>query len=179
MNAGQVQSPLPLADIPNTVLADAVGLSFDQAHRLKAATPTQDGLQDWLLFQQGRVAHEPGNVLYEGDAPLRASRIQAFPGLVGWRYGFNFTTNIHSALGKKVVTPDGWRFPGLARYGLVIYQPTPEGQLRAWTVWESKPENPQMIELDPNQNIYINVNDTRNAYGDNNGSFELFVKKIG
>jgi hypothetical protein len=58
----------------------------------------------------------------------------------------------------------------------VLFQPNV--QLVARQVWESSPEQPQEVDLDPNLDIAFNVNDAKGSYSDNSGSFDIYVQVV-
>ncbi len=176
MNADQISTPLE-AGLPDVVSCDGSDLNFGLASSVQANTPEDEALQaaGWLWFNNIGVNNETGVRLYQGETPLRANQIQVFPSDVSWRYGFSFATAIREPLGKKLPTPSDWRYPGMARYGLVLFQPDPP-QIKAWKLISSTVEAPQHITLDPNQDIFINVNDAKGSYGDNSGSLDVFIK---
>lgn len=167
---------MQLAAVPVQITCDGSDLDWSQALVIEGNRPTEEGLQDWLYFQELRVNQELGNILHWEERPLRASRIRFFVSNVAWRYGFSFSTGIKSPLGKGIPTPDGWRYPGLCRYGIVLFQPN--AQLVAHQVQEASPEQPQEVELDPNLDIAFNVNDAKGSYGDNSGSFDVYVQVV-
>ncbi|MFS8969557.1 hypothetical protein [Synechococcus sp. 'PEA 65AY6A-5F PE A'] len=165
-----------LTQVPPEITCDGSDLDWSQAVVIEGSQPQEENLQGWIAFCGLRVNHEAGNVLYWQGQPLRASRIRFFVRNVAWRYGFSFSTSIRSPLGKGIPTPSEWRYPGLCRYGLVLFQPN--ARLVARQVWESSPEQPQEVDLDPNLDIAFNVNDAKGSYGDNSGSFDIYVQVV-
>jgi hypothetical protein len=165
-----------LTQVPPEITCDGSDLDWSQAVVIEGSQPQEENLQGWIAFCGLRVNHEAGNVLYWQGQPLRASRARFFVRNVAWRYGFSFSTSIRSPLGKGIPTPPDWRYPGLCRYGLVLFQPNV--QLVARQVWESSPEQPQEVDLDPNLDIAFNVNDAKGSYSDNSGSFDIYVQVV-
>lgn len=162
--------------IPTVVTCNGNDINFSDVCSVQASTVTDPTLKDWILLNNLSVNSEPGNLLYLEDKPLRASRIRLFPDDVAWRYGFSFATAIKSPLGKMIPTSSEWRFAGLAKYGIVLYQKNSDQMLKAWQIQETTGVNPQEIELDPDLDIYVNVNDLKGSYGDNSGSFDLYIR---
>lgn len=167
---------MPLASIPAQITCDGSDLDWSQALVIEGSRPEEEGLQAWIVFRELRVNQELGNILYWEERPLRANRIRFFASNVSWRYGFSFSTGIKSPLGKGIPTPDNWRYPGLCRYGIVLFQP--KAQLVAYQVQEASLEQPQEVDLDPNLDIAFNVNDAKGSYGDNSGSFDVYVQVV-
>lgn len=164
--------------IPEPITCDGSDLDLTQAFPIQA-TPSQDPSHTgWLWFNNISVNNEMGTRLYQGEHPLRAGRIQIFATDVAWRYGFSFSTAVRTPLGRSTVTDEGFRFPGLFRYGLVLFQPQSDGQLRAWQISATHRDSPQNIDLDPNLDILVAVNDDKGRYGDNSGSVDLNVKVL-
>ncbi|MEN9224273.1 MAG: hypothetical protein Q6L60_08660 [Thermostichus sp. HHBFW_bins_43] len=167
---------LDLAQIPPQITCDGSDLDWSQALVIEGIQLQEEALQAWMGFHGLRVNQELGNILRWQERPLRASRIRFFVRNVAWRYGFSFSTGIKSPLGKGIPTPQGWRYPGLCRYGIVVFQPNT--QLVAHQVFEASPEQPQEVELDPNLDIAFNVNDAKGSYGDNSGSFDVYLQVV-
>ncbi|MEN9238133.1 MAG: hypothetical protein Q6K80_07965 [Thermostichus sp. DG_1_6_bins_120] len=167
---------LDLGQVPQQITCDASDLDWSQALVIEGKRPEDEKLQGWIHFHGLRVNQELGSILHWEGRPLRASRIRFFVSDVAWRYGFNFSTSIKSPLGKGIPTPDNWRYPGLCRYGIVLFQPN--AQLVAHQVQEASLEQPQEVDLDPNLDIAFNVNDARGSYGDNSGSFDVYVQVV-
>lgn len=167
---------MELVSIPAQITCDASDLDWSQAFVVEGHRPEEEGLQNWLGFQGLRVNQEAGNILHWEGQPLRASRIRFFVRNVAWRYGFSFSTGIKSPLGKGIPTPENWRYPGLSRYGIVLFQP--KAQLVAYQVQEASPEQPQEVELDPQLDIAFNVNDAKGSYSDNSGYFDVYVQVV-
>jgi hypothetical protein len=162
--------------LPTVVTCNGHDMDFSDVCSVQASRVDDPGLKNWLLLNNLSVNNEPGNLIYLEETPLRASRILVFPDDVAWRYGFSFATAIKSPLGKKIPTSPEWRFGGLAKYGIVLYQKTSDQTLKAWQIQDTNAANPQEIELDPEQDIYVNVNDLKGSYGDNSGSFDLYIR---
>ncbi|MGY2975588.1 hypothetical protein [Thermostichus sp. MS-CIW-37] len=167
---------LDLAQIPRQITCDGSDLDWSQALAIEGIQPEEEALQAWMAFRDLRVNQEAGNILRWQGRPLRASRIRFFPRNVAWRYGFSFSTSIRSPLGKGIPTPEEWRYPGLCRYGIVLFQPN--AQLVAHQVFKSSPEQPQEVDLDPNLDIAFNINDAKGSYGDNSGSFDIYLQVV-
>lgn len=167
---------MDLTQVPPEITCDGSDLDWSQAAAIEGTQPQEENLQGWIAFYGLRVNQEPGNILHWQGQPLRASRIRFFVKNVAWRYGFSFSTSIRSPLGKGIPTPSEWRYPGLCRYGLVLFQPN--ARLVARQVWESSPEQPQEVDLDPNLDIAFNVNDAKGSYSNNRGSFDIYVQVV-
>ncbi len=167
---------LDLAQIPQQITCDGSDLDWSQALVIEGIQPGEEALQAWMGFYGLRVNQELGNILRWQERPLRAGRIRFFVKNVAWRYGFSFSTGIKSPLGKGIPTPPEWRYPGLCRYGIVLFQPN--AQLVAHQVFEASLEQPQEVDLDPNLDIAFNVNDAKGSYGDNSGSFDVYVQVV-
>ncbi|MEN9251245.1 MAG: hypothetical protein Q6L58_02245 [Thermostichales cyanobacterium BF3_bins_165] len=168
-----------LEQIPETITTDCAGLNWEQVSSLSPHPPQDANLaaDGWLWFNNVAVNHEEGSLLLGFDnQPLRGQQLLVVALDVHWRYGFSFSTAIRSPLGKNMPTPEGWRFPGLARYGMVIYQVTGPDSLRAWQIHSDRVDSPQEICLNPQERIFVNINDQRGSYSDNSGSFDLLVK---
>lgn len=165
--------------IPDLVTCDASDLDFNQASSVQSNMPQDPVLQNagWLWFNNLGVNNEAGVRLYEGETPLRVSQIRIFPADVSWRYGFSFATSVKTPLGKSIPTPSDWRYPGMARYGMVLFQ-VDAGQMKVWKILESDANTPQQITLNPSLDIYININDGKGSYGDNSGSFDIYIQPI-
>jgi len=164
--------------LPDPITCDGSDLDFTQGFAVQAAAPQDSTLTDWLWFNNISVNTEVGTQLYHGETLLKASRIQIFASDVAWRYGFSFSTAVRTPLGRNVTTDTGFRFPGLFRYGLVLFQPQADGQLRAWQISATHRDSPQEILLDPNLEIRIAVNDDKGRYGDNSGSVDLYIRVL-
>lgn len=167
---------MQLASVPAQITCDSSDLDWSQALVIEGSRPEEEGLQAWICFRGLRVNQDLGNILRWEERPLRASRIRFFVNNVAWRYGFSFSTGIKSPLGKGIPTPDSWRYPGLCRYGIVLFQPN--AQLVAYQVQEASLEQPQEVDLDPNLDIGFNVNDAKGSYGDNSGSFDVYLQVV-
>jgi hypothetical protein len=167
---------LDLAQIPQQITCDGSDLDWSQALVIEGIQPGEEALQAWMGFHGLRVNQELGNILRWQERPLRAGRIRFFVKNVAWRYGFSFSTGIKSPLGKGIPTPPEWRYPGLCRYGIVLFQPN--AQLVAHQVFEASLEQPQEVDLDPNLDIAFNVNDAKGSYGDNSGSFDVYLQVV-
>lgn len=166
--------------VPDVILCDASDLDFSQAGSVQASSPKDPQLQSqgWLWFNNLGVSNEVGNLLYQGETPLRAGRIRIFTADVSWRYGFSFSTAIKTPLGRTFPTDEAWRFPGLFRYGIVLFQRQTDQTLRAWTVREATAETPQEIEIDSGLDLYCGINDVKGKFGDNSGSFDLYLQVL-
>ncbi len=165
--------------IPDVVTCDASDLDFNLASSVQSNVPEDPVLQNagWLWFNNLGVNNEVGVRLYKGNTSLRAGQIKIFPADVAWRYGFSFATSIRSALGKQVPTPADWRYPGMARYGLVVFQPEDQ-QIKVWKLTDSDFNTAQTLDLNPSSDIYVNINDGKGSYGDNSGSFDIYLQVI-
>ncbi|MDX2270875.1 MAG: hypothetical protein NW237_02860 [Cyanobacteriota bacterium] len=172
---------LDLSTLPEMVSSDASDLDFSQASTVDGIEPEDADLKagGWLWYNNLAVNNEVGNLLLKDGDPLKAGRIRFFISDIHWRYGFSFSTAIRSPLGKMIPTPDGWRFSGLLRYAIVLFQPISDKEVKAWRINESSRETPQEVILDFQQPIYFNINDSRGSYGDNSGSFDVYVQVVG
>lgn len=164
--------------LPDAILCEGSDLDLTQVFRVQATQSQDPSLSNWLWFNNISVNNEAGTQLYQAETPLRAHRIRIFASDVAWRYGFSFSTAVRTPLGRGTVTEAAFRFPGLFRYGLVLFQPQTNGQLKAWQISATSRETPQEIELNPDLDIHIAVNDDKGRYGDNSGSIDLYIQRI-
>ncbi|MGQ9837849.1 MAG: hypothetical protein ACUVRV_07750 [Cyanobacteriota bacterium] len=79
-------------------------------------------------------------------------------------------------MGKGSLPPDNWCYPGFCRYGIVLLQP--KAQLVVYQVQEAFPEQPQGVDLNPNLDTAFNINDAKGSYGDNSGSFDVYLQGV-
>lgn len=163
---------------PDVIICDGSDLHVDQSFSIQATESKDPLLSGWLWFNNLSVNNEAGTRLYQGDHPFRAARVRVFASDVAWRYGFSFTTSVKTPLGRNVVTPDSYRFPGLLKYGLVLFQRQPDSQLRAWQIAATDKEGAQEIELSSDLDILVGVNDDKGHYSDNSGSIDLYIQPL-
>jgi hypothetical protein len=165
---------------PDSVICNASDLDFKMVPSIDAITPKDTELAaiGWLWYNNLGVNNEVGSLLLGQAQPLRASRIKLFTADVSWRYGFSFSTAIKTSLGKNMPAPSDWRFPGLLKYGVVLYQRINEREIKAWKINETTAHAPQEIQLDPAADIFLNINDARGSYNDNSGSFDIYIQII-
>ncbi|NJK72776.1 MAG: hypothetical protein HC926_05920 [Synechococcaceae cyanobacterium SM2_3_60] len=96
---------------------------------------------------------------------------------VGWRYGFSFATAVRTPLGRGMAVDAAWRFPNLLRYGAILFQPQGDGdQIIAHQLTDSSLAEPQIIDLNPDWDVYVAINDQKQAYEDNNGSLDVYLR---
>lgn len=166
------------------VLPDAATCVFDdldlsQTASINAVTPSNGDWKDWHWFNNIGVSNECGTQLFLHSQPLRAHQIKVIVTDVGWRYGFSFATAVRSPLGRGTHVDADWRFPGLFRYGAVIYQLHEDSQTAiVYQLSESSLEAPQVINLNPDWDVFVNINDQKQAYHDNNGSLDLYLTVV-
>ena len=59
-------------------------------------------------------------------------------------------------------------------FSIVLYQPNKNVQMiKAVTSYDA-----QIINIDPNYDIYVTVNDQRGHYHDNSGAFDLYLEVL-
>jgi hypothetical protein len=91
---------------------------------------------------------------------------------VDWMYAFG-GPHVTSPIGDGGIAGDGWRFPNAQRFGIVVFQGN-----NYWNVESTDPNNPTRITgLSNTTDILVTVNDTNGNYGDNGGSFDLYLRK--
>ena len=101
------------------------------------------------------------------------TQISVFAGDIRWRYAFGNAPDVTSPQGDGGSGGAGWRFPNAHRFGIVIYQGN-----NYWNVRSTSSTNPTVITgLSNTQNIIVTVNDTNGNYGDNNGAFDIYIRK--
>ncbi len=111
------------------------------------------------------------NVTLNGTAGSTA--ISVYASDIDWSYAFGSSPRIESPAGEGGTAGGGWQFPNAHRFGIVIFQGN-----NYWNVESTDPNNPTRITgLSNTTNIVATVNDTNGNYGDNWGSFDLYVRK--
>ncbi len=154
-------------------------LDLSQAPSINAMQPNIGDWQGWYWFNNIGVSPETGTQLFVNETPLRASRIQLVVTDVGWRYGFSFATAVRTPLGRGTAVDESWRFPSLLRYGAVLFQPQGDtNQVIAHQLTDSSAAEPQIIELNPEWDVFVAINDQKQAYEDNNGSIDVYLRVL-
>jgi hypothetical protein len=137
-------------------------------------TRTDEG---WLLYQGFSVAFVgAGNVLMRHGQPLKATRIAVSGRRVAWWHGIS-PARFVSRPGGDGMAQLFHRFPAAAPNAIVVWQ---KGSplVPCGIVTSECREHPDVIDVDPGQEIRIQVNASIVDADALNGSFELWVKVI-
>lgn len=146
------------------------------------ATPTdrdpvdRDG--DWLLYRNLSVSDfGAGSRLMQHGAPLRGHTVAFAAANVNWRRGQRRITYINRAAGESIVAigPTVW-FAGAPLSCVMVGQPT-MNRLQSVIGSECR-NNPEVIHMNADDDIYAQVNFDFNDFTSRAGGFDLWVKVI-
>lgn len=127
-------------------------------------------LDGYLWWNNLPVSYEGGTRLFIADGnPLRANQVEFYIDDLSWKYAIN-TPRINDPWGNGQQAPQDWFVPGMLQFGIIIFQST-------WWGRVDRGINRSAIQK-PGEDILFNVNDKRGTYGDNGGSFDLYLKVL-
>ena len=147
-----------------------------------AAPKNSDG--EWLLYS-GLTASNPffGNRLMRNGLPLRARLIAVAAADVDWSYdqspvgiGRKYIRRAVGDLAFEPFRPSPWRFASLSANGIVVWQN--KLGLPEYAVSSECRQQPNLIHLDPSEDILVQVNYFAFAQNSLSGQFDLWVKVI-
>lgn len=136
--------------------------------------------RDWFDFDALAVDSFNGSWLHLHGRPLKARTIAVAARNVAWKPSPQSSLVIRRSHAWAVdynhpgTLPNifPFRFPGLPAHSIVIYQP---GSGLAHAVNSDCIDHPDVVSLDPSQDVWVLVNDRSLDYADNTGSFSLSV----
>jgi hypothetical protein len=116
------------------------------------------------------VNHQDGIRLLEPDGkPLRASHIRVWAPQVNWTARAGMAAITHPK-GEGGMAEKSWRYPGLHILGVVL------GNGREYHNVVETGAPGQEFKFNGGADIFTNVNDLVNFYGDNSGSYNLIIE---
>lgn len=161
---------------PAAAKLEPPGLSPVSFGFLAAEFPPAGGEDGWLEYRNLSVDNLVfGNRLLLGDRPLRASLLAVSAWDVGWWHGSDRPRLVRRAQGHITAAQDGWLFRNSPEAALVVWQ----GDLaRRYVLASEDRTQPDVVDLDPRQDIYVQVNyDMLDAFT-RRGGFSLWVKVL-
>lgn len=105
---------------------------------------------------------------------LRASAIDIFADDIYWWYGYSAANLVTHANGYNSPSDASWQFSGLKQFQIVLYQPGGS----AFGIESETSAASQRLNLNPNLDCLIGVNDVVNTYFDNSGAFSIYVRVV-
>ncbi|MCM1983213.1 hypothetical protein [Lyngbya confervoides] len=127
-------------------------------------------LDGYLWWNNLSVSYEGGTRLLVDNQPLRASQVEFYIDDLSWQYALN-GPRITDPWGNGQQAPGDWFVPGMLQFGIIIFQSN------SWWGRVDRGINRKAIQR-PGEDILFNVNDKRGTYGDNGGSFDLYLKVL-
>jgi hypothetical protein len=139
----------------------------------KDVSPTDS---DWLAYRNMAVdLLFFGNRLMRNGIPLRARTLAVSAFDVDWQYGTVRPSIVRRPTGEVAAASDGWFFKNAPEAAIVVWQ----GDKRTRHVVASEcRETPDLVDLDPDQDIHVQVNYAWEDILARRGSFGLWVKVI-
>lgn len=114
--------------------------------------------------------------------PLRTECLQVAADRVAYSYGAGAgnVARVHRPAGPTLVPPSDrekffFEFNTLPVWSIVIYQ---KGTTRFHTLFSDDKSRPDIVHLDPNKDVYVQVNYNRRYLTSMGGGFGLFVKTL-
>ncbi len=139
------------------------------------ACPT-GGEETWLEYRNLAVDNLVfGNRLMLGDRPLRASLLAVSAFAVGWWRGDDRPRLVRRAQGDITVATDGWLFKDSPEAALIVWQ---QDLARRHVLVSEDRTQADVVDLDPSQDIYVQVNYPILDAFTRRGGFSLWVKVI-
>lgn len=127
-------------------------------------------LDGYLWWNNLSVSYEGGTRLFVADdKPLRASQVEFYIDDLSWQYAVN-GPRIIDPWGNGQQAPQDWFVPGMLQFGIIIFQ-------SRWWGRVDRGINRNAIQQ-PGEDILFNINDKRGTYGDNGGSFDLYLRVL-
>jgi len=165
-----------LAAEPSAAQLEPLGRSPASLEFLAVESPPAGGEDGWLEYRNLSVDNLAfGNRLMLGDRPLRASLLAVSAVDVGWWHGMDPPRLVRRAQGHLTAAQDGWLFRNSPEASLIVWQ----GDMARRTVLAAEDRTrPDVVDLDPCRDIYVQVNyDMLDAFA-RRGSFSLWVKVL-
>lgn len=128
---------------------------------------------EWLRFQNLSVNDDHyGNRLWCDGKPLRAERIAVYGYNICWRSNRDEMTRIQNAGGTHANASGRFRFPGGLEYGIYVWQIG-----RRWhAITGEDCESATVIDLDPERDVFVQVNSLARHYSRHTGAFSIGLK---
>lgn len=165
-----------LAAEPSAAQLEPLGRSPASLEFLAVESPPAGGEDGWLEYRNLSVDNLAfGNRLMLGDRPLRASLLAVSAVDVGWWHGMDPPRLVRRAQGHLTAAQDGWLFRNSPEASLIVWQ----GDMARRTVLAAEDRTrPDVVDLDPCRDIYVQVNyDMLDAFA-RRGGFSLWVKVL-
>jgi hypothetical protein len=127
-------------------------------------------LDGYLWWNNLSVSYEGGTRLFVSEnTPLRANQVEFYIDDLSWQYAVN-GPRINDPWGNGQQAPGDWFVPGMLQFGVIIFQ-------ARWWGRVDRGINRKAIQQ-PGEDVLFNINDKRGTYGDNGGSFDLYLKVL-
>ncbi len=128
-------------------------------------------VDDFVTYGHMGVNFEGGVKLGGG---FSASKVEVYVDDIQWYNGPNDDGGpaITSPLGNNVVSGNDFVYPEFYQLAIVLRQD--DGTVQR--VDSTDPANPNGFAIEPSLPLYFAVNDVKGTYGDNWGSYKVFIK---
>jgi hypothetical protein len=144
--------------------------SLPRGPELKSTKPLQEAVRTAGYGWYNNVGVNLNTTLTD---TVGSTAVSVYAADIRWRYAFGSSPDVTSPTGDGGTGGAGWQFPNAHRFGIVVFQGS-----NYWNVESTDPANPTKITgLSNTTPIVVSVNDTNGNYGDNSGSFDLYVRK--
>lgn len=132
--------------------------------------------EGWLEYRYLAVdSLVQGNRLMLNGEPLRASALAISASNVVWRHGLKRPRLVRRPLGHITAASVGWFFQHSPEAALIVWQ---GDRTRRHVLASESRDRPDIVDLDPKKDVYVQVNFHRMETLARKGGFDLWVKPI-
>jgi hypothetical protein len=130
----------------------------------------------WLEYRHLAVdSLVQGNRLMLNGKPLRGSALAVSASNVAWYHGLRNPRLVRRPLGHITAASAGWFFQQSPEAALIVWQ---GNRTRRHVLASESQDRPDIVDLDPDKDVYVQVNFHRLDAFARKGGFDLWVKPI-